>query len=132
MNRSEIRYRITSTLLQADAPLTLDELIAGCGIEQAALLPVLQELIGEGQVVQGDLDPGKEAPQYGWGARWEQEAQRRTAGVQQDVHAALDTIERVSNHELDVDSEPSLALYQHVLHEYQPPRDKRFLVFLQC
>ena len=90
VNRSEIRYRITSTLLQADTPLTLDELVAGCGIEQAALVPVLTELIAKGQVVQGDLDPAKKAPQYGWGARWEQEAQRRTTGVQQEVHAALD------------------------------------------
>lgn len=137
MNRSEIRYHITAELLQADAPLTLQELVTNCGIEENALLSVLKELIGSGQVVEGTLIPDKltahqNAIQYGWGARWEQEAQQRTVGVQQSLRASLDSVERISNHELDIESEPSKTFCDYVLHEYQPPRDKRFLVFFQC
>jgi DNA-binding Lrp family transcriptional regulator len=132
MNRSEVRYHITATLLQADGPLTLAELVAGCGIEEAALLSVLRELVDEGQIVEGALVPNKPTPQYGWGARWEQNAQRRTVGVQQNLRSVLEAVERVSDHELDVDSPPSTVFYGYVLHEYRPPRDKRFLVFLQC
>jgi hypothetical protein len=137
MNRSEVRYHITATLLQADGPLTLAELVANCGIEERDLVSVLRELIDAGQVVEGTLVPDRpdkrtDPTQYAWAARWTQEAQRRTTGVQQDLRTALDTIERVPNHELDVESQPSTAFYDYVLHEYQPPRDKRFLVFLQC
>jgi hypothetical protein len=38
----------------------------------------------------------------------------------------------VSDRALDVDSEPARAFYEYVINEYQPPADKRFLVFLQC
>ena len=48
------------------------------------------------------------------------------------INAALDAVERISNHELDVESEPSTAFCDYVLHEYRPPHDKRFLVFFQC
>ena len=75
MNRSEVRYRITATLLQADGPLTLTELVAGCGIEESALVPVLRELIGAGQVLEGTLVPDRPGErvrsiQYAWAARW--------------------------------------------------------------
>jgi hypothetical protein len=33
---------------------------------------------------------------------------------------------------LDVESEPATTFYRHVIDEYKPPGDKRFLVFLQC
>lgn len=137
MNRSEIRYHITATLLQADSPLTLAELVAGCGLEEALILPVLRGMVSEGQVVEGQLVPDEQgqqtcSSQYAWGARWERQAQRRTTDVQQDLRTALETVERVSNHELDPESEPSRSFCDYVLHEYQPPRDKRFLVILQC
>jgi hypothetical protein len=52
--------------------------------------------------------------------------------VQQNLRAALEAVARIPNYELDVESEPSIAFCDYVLHEYQPPRDKRFLVFFQC
>jgi hypothetical protein len=97
-----------------------------------ALQPILSDLVKEGQVLQGDLLPGNSAVQYAWAARWEREAQLRTSHAQQSLRSALDAVERIPNHELDVESEPSRAFSNYVLREYQPPRDKRYLVFLQC
>jgi hypothetical protein len=137
MNCSEVRYRITATLLQADGPLTLAELVAGYGIDESTLGPILMEMIDAGQVLKSALvadGPGERASatRYTWAARWTQEAQRRTTDVQQDLRTALDAVERLPNHELDAESWPCTAFYDYVLHEYRPPRDKRFLVFLQC
>jgi predicted RNA-binding protein len=78
------------------------------------------------------LKPDRLGPQYVWATRWEQAAQLRTTDVQQSLRAALDGVERIPSHELDVESEPSMTFCDYVLHEYQPPRDKRFLVFFQC
>jgi uncharacterized protein DUF5591 len=44
----------------------------------------------------------------------------------------LGAIRRVPISELDVDSEPSRMFHEYVVNEYGPPRDKRFLVILQC
>ena len=131
MDRNETRYRVVSTLLQADEPLSLAEITHKCGVEATDARSVLAELITQGQVVAGSLVLDKPTPQYGWAARWEQRAQRRTVSVQQGLRAALETVKRVPEHELDVDSQPSSAFHDYVLHEYSPPQDKQFLVFLQ-
>ena len=138
MDRNELRYRIISTLLQADGPLTLPALEAACQSEsdapdEATLVDVLKELVDNAQVVQGGLLPNHAVPQYAWRARWESEAQSRASGVQQDLRHALDRAPEVPPVELDVDSQPSLAFYRYVLGpEYDPPQNKRYLVFLQC
>jgi len=115
----------------------LAELVAGCWIDESTLVPVLREMIDAGQVLKSTLvadrpGEGARSPRYVWAARWTQEAQRHTTDVQQNLRTALDTIERVPNHELDVESRPCTAFCDYVLHEYRPPRDKHFLVFLQC
>ena len=132
MNRNEIRYRIISTLLQADGPQTLAELVEGAGVAEADLLPVLRDLINQTLVVEGELVPDRPAPQYCWGARWEAAAQRRAAAVQQEIRTAVGPAEKVPEFKLDVESGPARAFHEHVIHEYQPPSDKRFLVFFQC
>jgi hypothetical protein len=138
MDRNELRYRIISALLQADRPLTLVEIATACRseadiLDQAMLEAVLSELVAGAQVVQGALLPDRASPQYAWRVRWESKAQSQTSDVQQDLRHALDTVERVPPDELNVDSRPSTAFYRYVLGpEYQPPQNKRYLVFLQC
>jgi hypothetical protein len=132
MDRNEIRYRIISTLLQADGPQTLAELVEGAGVAEADLLPVLRDLINQTLVVEGELVPDRPAPQYCWGARWEAAAQRRAAAAQQEIRTAVGPAEKVPESKLDVESDPARAFHDHVIHEYHPPSDKRFLVFFQC
>jgi hypothetical protein len=138
MDRNQLRYQIISALLQADRPLTLSELEAACRSETDApnrtlLRKVLAELVAHAQVVRGALVPGQAAPQYAWRARWESEAQSRAGDVQQDLRHVLDTVEHVPPEKLAADSLPSVAFYRYVLGpDYQPPPNKRYLVFLQC
>jgi hypothetical protein len=132
MNRNEVRYRIISTLLQAGGPLTLSALVEGSGVPEAELLPVLRDLVNQTLVVEGELVPDQPTPQYCWGARWEAAAQRRAAAVQQEIRTAVEPTQRVSESKLDIDGEPARAFYNHVINEYRPPSDKRFLVFFQC
>ena len=138
MDRNELRYQIISTLLQSDAPLTLQELENACGSEtgvpdRPAILDVLDELVDSAQVVRGALAPGRAGPQYAWRARWKTEAQSHISSVQQDLRSALDAAEQIPPDELDVESQPSTAFYQYVVGpDYSPPNNKRYLVFLQC
>lgn len=132
MNPSEVRYQLISTFLQADGPLTFGELVDRCGMEEWEILPILKELVNQHLVVEGELLPDKPVPQYGWGARWEGEAQRRAASSKQRLQDIIRPTEIVQEHRLDIDSQPALEFHNHVIHEYKPPKDKRFLVFLQC
>jgi hypothetical protein len=132
MDPKEVRYQLISNLLQAGGPLTFTELVAQCGIPGKVILPVLKELVSKNLVVEGELLPDKPAPQYCWGARWTQEAERRAATSKQELQAIVRPTERVKERKLDVDSESALAFYHYVINEYKPPKDKRFLVFLQC
>jgi hypothetical protein len=132
MDRNEVRYRIISTLLQAGGPLTLPELVAGAEVAEAELFPVLRELVNQTLVVEGELLPERPAPQYCWGARWEAAAQRRATVAQQEIRTAVEPAEKVSEVRLDVESAPARAFHDHVINEYHPPGDKRFLVFFQC
>jgi hypothetical protein len=138
VNRNELRYRIISALLQADGPLTLPELASACRSEtdtpdEASLVAALKELIDSAQVVEGALLPNRKSPQYAWRARWENKAQSRASDVQQNLCHALDRVARVSPADLSVESPPSTAFHQYVLGpDYNPPLNKRYLVFLQC
>jgi hypothetical protein len=138
VNHNELRYRVISTLLQADRPLTLPQIAAGCGPEassapDATLLAVLEELSENAQVVQGTLLPDLPAPQFAWRTRWELEAQSRASLVRQELRSSLETVERVPPAALAVDSRPSVAFHRYLISdEYAPPQSKRYLVFLQC
>ena len=128
MHASEIRHRLVGALLQADAPLALTELVAAAEVEQAGLHPVLQALVSEGLVVEGELTPGQSGPQYWWAAWWAQEAGRRAAGAERELRHIVDARPQ----ELAIDSEAVLAFNEYVINEYQPPAGKRLLVFFQC
>ena len=132
MNQNEIRYRVISTLLQASGPMTFVELVEQCGIAEEEITPVLKELVNKSLVVEGALIPDKPPPQYCWGARWEREAERRAATSKQELQSIISLTEVVPERELDIDSEPVLAFYNYIINEYNPPQDKRFLVFFQC
>ena len=132
MNQNEVRYRVISTLLQADGPLTFAELAGQCGITEKEILPVLRELVNENLVVEGELLPDKPAPQYCWGARWMQEAERRAESSKRKLQTIVSPTEILPERKLDINSEPVLKFYNYIISEYKPPKDKRFLVFLQC
>ncbi len=132
MNQNEVRYQVISALLQAVGPLTFDELLTQCGLAEKEIRPILKELVNKNLVVEGELLPDKPAPQYCWGARWTKEAERRATESKQKLQAIVSPTEVVPERELDIDSDPVLTFYNHVINEYKPPKDKRFLVFLQC
>jgi len=132
MNESEVRYRVIAALLQAEGPLTLADLAAQCEIAGGEIRPVLGKLVTENRVVEGQLLPDGPAPQYRWAARWAREAERRTRGSKKELQAIVRSSTMAYEQRIDIDSEPVLAFYNYVIHEYTPPKDKRFLVFLQC
>ena len=68
MNPNEVRYQLISTLLQADGPLTLRELVDRCGMEEGEILPVLKDLVDQHLMVEGELLPDKPMPHLGRGA----------------------------------------------------------------
>jgi len=131
-SEAQIRYGIASALLQAEAPLTLERLVETCGLGEAAVAPVLEGLMEEGLVVATGLAPGRPGPCYWWGARWQAESQQRSAQSRSRLRRAVGRRDANSSQSPEMDSEPVLAFYEHVLHEYEPPKGKRFLVFLQC
>ena len=132
MDAKEIRYRLISTLLQAGEPLTLTELVDQCGLAEKEIRPILRELVNTSLIAEGELLPDKPAPQYCWGARWAQEAERRAASSKQKLKATVKPAEIVKERSLDIDSEAVLKFYDYIINEYKPPKDKRFLVFFQC
>jgi hypothetical protein len=132
MKRNEVRYRIISTLLQAGRPLSLPEIVEDSGTAVELAVPNLRDLVGEGLIVEGALLTDRPSPQYCWRTRWEERAQERVLGAQQGLRAAVGAVDRASLDGLDLDSEPVRAFHRYVITEYRPPRDKRFLVFLQC
>jgi hypothetical protein len=132
MDRSESRYWVISALLQASEPLNLNEVAIRCGMAEKEALPVLRELVGEELVVEGQLVPGKSGPQYCWGAHWERWTQRRVASSKRKLQTIVGQAETIRQEKLDINDEPVLAFYDYIINEYKPPKDKRFLVFLQC
>ncbi len=132
MDPKEVRYTIISTLLQAGEPMALDELLDQSGITAKEASPILKELVSKNLVVEGELIPGRPTPQYCWEARWTKEAERRTTESKQKLRSVIEPAEKVRARELDIDSESVLTFYDYVINEYKPPKDKKFLVFLQC
>jgi len=132
MNRNEIHYRLISTLLQADGPLTLIELVIQSKIVEKEAFPVLKEMISDHLVVEGELLIDRPGPQYCWADRWEKEMKRRATGSRQKLQTIVDKASMTREERLDIDSEPVLAFQDYVINEYKPPKNKRLLVFLQC
>lgn len=132
MEQSEVRYHVTRALLQAGGPLTLAELVSEAHVSEDDLGPVLHEMIRDRLIVEGELLPDRPGRQYCWADRWEDTVQQRDASVRRDLRIAIAPVHRVTDISLDVDSEPSVAFHDHVIQEYRPPADKRFLVVFQC
>ena len=132
MNRNEIRYKLISTLLQADDPLTLNELVVRSKIAEREFFPILKEMVSDHLVVEGELLPERPAPLYCWAARWEEEVKRHATGSRQKLRTIVQKTSTFHEERLEIDSEPILAFNDYVINEYRPPKNKRFLVFLQC
>jgi len=131
-NPREVRHRVIAVLLQSGGPMTVSELSAECGTTQTAVRAALADLVGDDLVVQGRLVAGKSAPQFCWAAAWARELERSTVGSKERLRSAVSGVELPPGQRLDIDSKPVLAFHNHIIHEYRPPRDKRWLVFLQC
>ncbi len=132
MKRAERRHRVTSLLLQAAEPIDAGRLAQASGLADQELLATLDELIIEGLVVDGDLDPDQPGPQYRWAARWHERADEGAADAKQQFTAQMAPLETKYGHRFDIEDEPATAFYEHVINGYQPPGNKRFLVVLQC
>ena len=132
VNRSEVRYQVISALLQAGGPVTLPELLQQCPIDEGQVAGVLAELVAERLVVEGQLAGGRSPRQYCWRARWEKATRGRTVAPRRKLHAAVGPAEITSDRELAIDCEPVLTFHEYIVHEYTPPADKRYCVFLQC
>jgi len=132
MNRNEIRYRLISTLLQAEGPLSLIELVMRSKITEDEAFPVLKDMVSGHLVVEGELLTDHPSPQYCWAARWEKEVKRRATGSKLKLRTIVNRATIAREERLDIDSEPVLAFNDYVVTEYKPPRNKRLLVFLQC
>lgn len=132
MDPGEIRYRITSVLLQAGGPQTVLRIVTDSGVGRDDVVAMLRQLVREGLVVEGDLIPGGAVPQYCWWARWEEAARHQATDSQQVLRATLGAVARVPDSALDVFTESATAFYDYVIGEYHPPEGKRFLVVLQC
>jgi hypothetical protein len=129
---SEVRYRLIATLLQAEGPLALDELVEQSGVPKARLLPALKKLVGEGTVVEGELVPDQPAPQFCWAERWASKVGRDATSALQKLKAIVAPAERTGERRLAIDSKPMLDFNRFIIHDYTPPKDKRLLVFFQC
>jgi hypothetical protein len=127
-----LRYRVTAALLQAGEPLGLADLAAACDASPAALLPVLQALLGERLVVAIDRTDAAFMPVYCWRARWEALTQRQLQRTQRELVAAVGAVSRVLDAQLDVNGPPSVRFHRYVVERYRPPEGKRYLVFFQC
>jgi len=118
-------------MLQAGGPLNFDELLDQCSLPAKEARPVLKKLVREGLVVEGELLPGKAAPQYCWAARWAEVTERDAASSKQQLETIIQAAGAEPG-ELDLDSEPVRAFCDYVINQYHPPKEKRFLVFFQC
>lgn len=132
MKAGEIRYQLTSALLQAGQLQTLSQLAQQTGATDEELRAALDALVAENLVIAGDLVPGQPGPLYGWRERWDRESRAESIRSRRELVALMD--QRFPQRDLDpaVDGEASALFHDFVIRQYRPPPDKRFLVFLQC
>jgi len=119
-------------LLQAEAPSTAAELAKMSGLSQEELQPALEGLVQEGLAVSGQLVRRDATVHYRWAARWQAEVGQRAGSAKEEAQAAVDGVDRVPDHRLWLDSPPVIAFNRYVVEHYEPPSEKRFLVFFQC
>ena len=131
-NRYEVRHRIVTALLQADGPLTLDELIEQGRVAKGPALAALEELAANGLVVQGPLLEGVPGEQYRWAARWEADSRRQAAAARRKLQETTNPAQVLPAGQLGIDSPTIRAFHDYIVHDYTPPKDKRMLVFFQC
>ena len=124
----EERYSVVSILLQAERALTLDEVARPAGHNSDTTKVILNALVSESLVVQGELDDTLPGTRYVWSARWVEREETRATKSREKLRETVEALPE----ELDVDTEAVVAFNRYVLEEYQPPADKRLLVFLQC
>ena len=106
------RYRVTAALIGAGRPLTLAELTEECAVGRQVVLSALWALVDDGEVVEGHLVPGKPGPQYApTGGRPESDPEDGPPDIESDVVRAF---------------------HEFVIQHYEPPENKRLLVFFQC
>lgn len=132
MKPTEIRYRVTSALLQAAGPLPLAELAERCRLANDAVLSALDALIEQGQVVAGELIEGRSGPHYRWATLWETEATDNAASARRRLRAITNPPRKLAASQLGIESKTIRAFHDFIIRDYQPSRDKRLLVFFQC
>ena len=132
MNRSEIRYRATAALLQADGPVTLARLVKESGVTKRSLLPVLKTLVSEKLVVEGKLGPRARGGQYCWAARWQADSRARSAEARKRLVRLMAPFEKRLGGRFTIEGDAAVAFHRFIVNDYEPPENKRFLVFLQC
>ena len=132
MKPTELRHRLTTQLLQATEPLTLEELAAAAELPTSEAESALSALVDEGLVIAGQLLPGGTSPLFRWAARWREEAGQRARGPRGDLAARLAELEQRFGGRFDIMDEPAATFHDYVIREDTPPPDKRWLVFAQC
>ncbi len=132
MQPLEIRHRVIQALLQASGPLSLAEVAAEAGLALSATAPALDGLAEEKLAAAGKLLPDDDTVCYRWAARWQVEVGRRAGDARDRAVAAVGAVSRVPDQRLWLDSSPVEAFHRFVIEDYEPPRIKRLLVFLQC
>ena len=128
----EIRHIAIQTLLQTETPQTVAELADVCGLSQKQLRGALESLVKEGLAVSGRLVRGDEAMRYRWAARSQEEIGKRAGSAKEEAEAAVEEAGRVPDNRLWLDSPPVIAFNRYIADRYEPPHEKRFLVFFQC
>ncbi|MBT3344170.1 MAG: DUF5591 domain-containing protein [Gemmatimonadetes bacterium] len=131
MPNAEDRHLLTTTLLQADAPLSAKELARECGLSAAATRAALEDLVGEGLVVGGELVPGA-GQSFGWAARWRDEADRRARGPRQEFLERMKALEADIGDDFELTGTATAAFHDYITDPYEPPPGKRWLVMVQC
>ena len=132
MSEREARHRVISTFLQAGEPLGLGELAARTDLGEEELRASLDGLVDEGLVVAGRLLPARPPPQYCWGARWRRDAERRLERERRKLEEIVNPLAASGGRGADIGSEAAAAFHRYVTETYEPPAEKRYLVFLQC
>jgi len=128
----EIRYRLTSSLLQAGQPQTLSQLAEQTETSHGELRATLDALVAENLVITGDLVPGTPGPLYGWRERWERESRAGSIRSRRELVALMDRRVPTRDGSVPLDGEAAVLFHGFIIDQYRPPQDKRFLVFLQC
>lgn len=132
MTQTALRYRLVSRLLQSPGPVRVEDLADAADGDGDAVRAALDGLVGEGRVVSGNLVEGQPGPQYCWAANWARESGRRAVRSKRTLEQIVNLARDATEHDLDIEGSHIIAFHDYVVNAYEPPQDKRFLVFFQC